>query len=128
MRPQPMPRTEKASSRSSGSSGEEEAARYLEERRYAIVARNFRSRRGEVDIIAEKGGTLVFVEVKKRSDGALDTLEYSVNEKKQRRIIETANYFLFNNRKYNSMGIRFDVIFVSPEGITHLESAFVERV
>ena len=93
-----------------------------------IISRNFRHRGGEVDIIAVDKETLVFVEVKTWSFYGIDALEQGLNIKKQRRIIETAKYFLSLNRKYRYMAIRFDVIFISPDGINHLASAFMESV
>jgi putative endonuclease len=111
-----------------GRSGEDAAAKYLEEKGLEILERNFRSAWGEVDIIAREGETLVFVEVKAWSAYKIDALEHGLNEKKQRRIIETAKYFLSIHRDYRYMAVRFDVVFASPHGIIHLESAFVERV
>jgi putative endonuclease len=111
-----------------GRAGEAAAARYLEEKGLKILERNFRGDSGEVDLIAFEGETLVFVEVKTWSTLGLDALEQGLNEKKQRRIIETAKYFLFSHREYRYMAIRFDVVFVTPGGITHLVSAFAERV
>jgi len=93
-----------------------------------ILERNFRFARGEVDIIARDGETLVFAEVKSWGRYGIDALEQALDIKKQRKIIETSKYFLSVNRKYKYMAIRFDVIFISPGGITHLASAFTERV
>jgi putative endonuclease len=111
-----------------GRAGEASAARYLEEKGLKILERNFRGASGEVDLIALEGETLVFVEVKTWSTLGIEALEQGLNAKKQRRIIETAKYFLSSHRKYRYMAVRFDVVFVAPEGITHLASAFVERV
>ena len=111
-----------------GRSGEDTASAFLEKAGMLIIERNFRHRGGEVDIIALDGETLVFVEVKSWSYYGIDSLEYGVDEKKQRRIIETAKYFLSVNRKYRYMAVRFDVVFITPRGITHLASAFTERV
>jgi putative endonuclease len=108
--------------------GENRAAAALEAKGMEIVARNFRSRTGEIDIIALEGDILVFVEVKAWNHYGLEDLRLGVNEKKRRRIIETAKYFLLEHRKYNEMGIRFDVVFISPNDIVHLASAFTERV
>ncbi|GHT82211.1 UPF0102 protein [Spirochaetia bacterium] len=93
-----------------------------------ILARNFRSRTGEIDIIAREAETIVFVEVKTWTHYGFEDLHLGVNEKKQRRIIETAKYFLLEHREYNGMGIRFDVVFISPRDLIHLASAFMERV
>ena len=108
--------------------GEEAAAYLLEAKGMKIIAKNFRSRRGEVDIIAQDGETLVFAEVKTWSAYGIEALEYGINEKKQKKIIESSKYFLSLHREYKYMAIRFDVLFVSPHGITHLASAFTECV
>jgi putative endonuclease len=111
-----------------GRAGEIAAAFLLEEKGMLILERNFRTRSGEVDIIALDGETLVFIEVKTWSVYGIDTLEHALNDKKRRKIIETSKYFLMLNRKYRYMAIRFDIVFISPAGITHLASAFTERV
>ena len=111
-----------------GKRGEDRAAQYLEQAGIQIITRNFRSFYGEIDIIALDGETLVFAEVKNWSVYNIENLQYSVNAQKQRRIIETAKYFLSVNRKYNEKAVRFDVIFVGNDAITYLAGAFMERV
>jgi len=111
-----------------GREGEDRAARALEEAGMGIVARNFRWRRGEIDIIALDGETLAFVEVKAWSAFGMENLAYGIDRGKRRRIIETAKYFLSRNRQYYRMGIRFDVVFVDKGAVTHLASAFTETV
>jgi putative endonuclease len=111
-----------------GKAGEDRAARFLEEAGCHIIGRNFRSEAGEVDIIAEDGETLVFVEVKSWATYSLENLEYAVNPKKQKKIIETAKIFLENHREYSNNQVRFDVIFIGPGCVRHLASAFMESV
>ncbi|AEF86397.1 conserved hypothetical protein [Treponema primitia ZAS-2] len=111
-----------------GREGETRAAAALEEKGMEIIARNFRSRTGEIDIIARDGDIIVFIEVKTWSSFGFEELRIGLNEKKQRRIIETAKYFLSEHREYNEMSIRFDVVFINHHDITHLASAFMERV
>ena len=111
-----------------GKKGEDQAAAALEASGMTIVARNVRSKQGEVDIIALDGETIVFVEVKTWSAYGMEDLRYAIDSRKQHKIIETAKYFLSKNRKYSKMAIRFDVIFVKNNSITHLASAFTERV
>ena len=81
-----------------------------------------------MDIIALDGDVIVFAEVKTWSAYGIDALEQALNIKKQRKIIETSKYFLSLHREYRYMAIRFDVIFIAPQGITHLASAFTESV
>ena len=111
-----------------GREGENRAVQAFEAAGMEIIARNFRSGRGEIDIIALDGETLVFAEVKTWSAYSIENLSYSVNPKKQKRIIETAKYFLSNNRQYYGRGIRFDVVFVGNKSVTHLASAFMEQL
>jgi len=115
-------------SRRKGQDGEDRAAAYLTAQGYEIVARNFRSTFGEIDIIASDHEALVFIEVKAWSYFGLENLEYAVNLQKQQRIIKTAKFFLATHREYNSIALRFDIIFISSQGIHHLASAFMERV
>ena len=111
-----------------GKEGENRAVQALESAGMTIIARNFRSQWGEIDIIALDRGILVFIEVKAWSKLGMDNLSYSLSPKKQRRIIETAKYFLSIYRQYYGRAIRFDVVFIGKEAVTHLASAFMERI
>ncbi len=108
-----------------GNNGESAAAIYLRFHGYKIIERNFSCRFGEIDIIAQKGELLVFVEVKTRKKDSLVDGVYSVDYYKQQRIIKTAKIFLAKQRdEYN---VRFDVILVESGAIpkiNHIESAF----
>jgi putative endonuclease len=111
-----------------GKKGEEQAAAALEAAGMKIIAKNVRSKYGEVDIVALDGETVVFAEVKAWSAYGMEDLQYSINIRKQRKIIKTANFFLSENREYSRMAVRFDVIFVKNNSISHLASAFMESV
>jgi putative endonuclease len=74
--------------------GEELAARYLRERGYIIRERNWRCQIGEVDIIAEEGDALVFVEVRTRRGRDFGTPEESVTPRKRAKLIEVAEAYL----------------------------------
>jgi len=111
-----------------GKKGEGIAAKALEEAGMSVIARNFRWRRGEIDIIALDGETVVFAEVKTCTAFGMESLTHSVNARKQQRIIETAKYFLGANRQYDCKAIRFDVVFIGKKAVTHLASAFMETV
>jgi putative endonuclease len=118
------------STRARGTAGEDRAATYLAGKGYEILARNFRSRRGEVDIVARRGDTVAFVEVKCWGVFGQGDLEYSVGGGKQRRIVAAARWFLARRAEGAGKRLRFDVILV-PGGsgeIRHIEDAFaVER-
>jgi len=111
-----------------GKKGEEQAAEALEAAGMSIIAKNVRSRHGEIDIIALDGQTIVFIEVKAWSAYGIEELQYSLDQKKQRRIIETAKYFLLAHREYSRMSVRFDVVFIKENSVSHLASAFTENV
>jgi putative endonuclease len=104
-----------ASARRRGEAAEALAARFLAERGLAIVARNYRTRLGEVDIVAREGATLVFVEVRMRSWAAYGGAAGSVDGRKQRRIVAAARHYL--SRLRAEPPCRFDVLTIQgPQG------------
>jgi len=115
------------STRQIGLDGESLAAKALQERGFCIIARNLRSRWGEIDLIAIDGEVLVFIEVKNWSAYGIENLALAVNKRKQNRIIETAKYFIDTHREYCYKPVRFDIVYIRPgEPIVHLVSAFTE--
>ena len=93
-----------------GQLGEKLAKKFLEEREYKIICQNFKSRQGEIDIIAkDKDKTIVFVEVKTRTSLEFGNPAEAVNETKMEHILKVAKYFLYSNKISNN-NIRFDVI------------------
>ncbi len=105
-----------------GDIGERQAAVYLMLHGYKIIKRNYRTRQGEIDIIAEKNGALVFVEVKKRKNDVFGGGSAAVNTVKQKRIIKAAQSFLAFYEK--EVPCRFDVIEINANKITHIKNAF----
>lgn len=96
-----------------GELGEKLAKRFLEERGYTIICQNFRTKQGEIDIIArDKYKTIIFVEVKTRTSLEYGNPAEAVDENKMRRIISTARYYLHIN-KLEDNTMRFDIIEVS---------------
>ena len=89
--------------------GEDLAARALESRGYAILERRYRTDRGEIDIVAEDGETLVFVEVKARADQEFGTAAECVTPAKQRRVARMAAEYLATHRVADRP-CRFDVV------------------
>lgn len=121
----------KLSTRAVGNAGEDKACAWLRSHGYEIVARNWRARCGEIDIIAHKDGVLVFAEVKTLPSGDAETLAHELGRRKQRRIVETAQLFLANHRKYRYTAVRFDVLVVDMPNwseVYHIEDAFSEPV
>ncbi len=106
-----------------GQAGEEQAALFLQQKGYQIVARNFRIPQGELDLVATTHKTLVFVEVKTRSYEAFGGPLAAVTPAKQKRLLLAAlEYIKMKSPKFDS--IRFDVVCVLPNGIEHIENAF----
>lgn len=97
-----------------GREGEDAAVRFLEGEGYRIVARNVRFRHGEIDIVAEEGGALVFVEVKTRRSDRFGTAAEAVNGAKQRQLVGLASLYLSGLRGGADRPCRFDVVAVAP--------------
>lgn len=111
-----------------GKFGEDCAAQFLEDNGYKIVARNFRIRSAEIDIVAQLGNVIIFVEVKARSSIRHGLPVEAVNFRKQKKIIEAAGVFL-QNENFSDCACRFDVVEVYLRGerveeINHIENAF----
>jgi putative endonuclease len=92
-----------------GERGEERAVAELERRGYAILERRYRTRHGEIDIVARDGDTLVFVEVKARVTAECGTAAEAVTVRKQRRLAAMAVDYLARQRITNTP-CRFDVV------------------
>ncbi len=92
-----------------GKLGEDLACEELAHRGYAIVARRYRCRGGELDIIARQGGTLVFVEVKLRDGNAFGEAAEAVTRPKRRRIVRLAQEYLMRQH-VGDVCCRFDVV------------------
>lgn len=97
-----------------GARGEEAAARHLAQNGYAILARNFRVRWGEIDIIAEKDGMLCFVEVKTRTSGRFGEPREAVDKRKRQHLWLAAEAYLAEHPWEGPM--RFDVMEVRCAG------------
>lgn len=114
-----MKRTER------GRSGEDLAAKYLEGKGKKVLARNFRARGGEVDIVVRDGEVLAFVEVKTGRPGAFGPPESWVTPKKRAHLIRAAQVYLAKNPWEGD--VRFDVVAVEVGEdirIRHIKDAF----
>jgi len=109
-----------------GRQGEAEAVRYLREKGYEIMARNYRHQHAEIDLVAQKSKLLIFVEVKTRTNLSYGNPEEFVSYTKARLVMKAAEHYIFANDWQHD--IRFDVIAVTVAGhevrIKHLEDAF----
>jgi len=111
-----------------GSHGEELAAAFLQRSGLKIIARNFRCKGGEVDIVAKDGDTFIFIEVKTRKTLAYGPPQLAVTPFKQRQISKAALTWLSRNRLHDHPA-RFDVIAIVLEDsyrhrIEHIRNAF----
>ncbi|MGH9373571.1 MAG: YraN family protein [Vicinamibacterales bacterium] len=107
--------------------GEEMAVEELERLGYAILARRYRTECGEIDIVADDRGTLVFVEVKAREDAEFGTAAEAVTPWKQRRLVRMARDYLTRER-ISDCPCRFDVVAIMfdrvPPALELFRSAF----
>lgn len=111
-----------------GQWGEDAASDYLKQNGYKILERNYHSHFGEIDIIAQEGECICFVEVKTRKNSYFGFPAEFVNLTKQQKIIKTAEFYLTNNIVVNN-SYRFDIIEVfhydkQIAKINHLKGAF----
>ena len=120
----------KPHTRELGKGGEEKAARYLTEKGYRLLERNYQCRQGELDIVArDPAGMLVFVEVKAAFTRAAGDPGYWVDKRKQRQIGRVAGVYLAE-RRMTDCACRFDVITMIVEAgerpdLRHYENAFM---
>ncbi len=112
-----------------GKEGESRACGFLEKNGYLIIERNYRGRKGEIDIIARKESVLVFVEVKSWSSIPLSEAGFSIDRVKRERMIDTARQYIFKNgNSVSDLDIRFDFIFIdaSQGTVSHSENVIGE--
>jgi putative endonuclease len=100
-----------------GKTGEELAIAELERRGYAVLARRYRTKHGEIDIVARDGETIVFVEVKARATAEFGTAAEAVTRRKQLQLASMAADYLARNRLTN-VPCRFDVVAIDGIGET----------
>ena len=105
-----------------GKEGERVACLYLRQHGYALIERNWRCRFGEIDIIARDGGTLAFVEVKRRSGSGYGGAEGALTLRKQRRIVTAARMYLPQTQ--SDLPVRFDLVAMEEGRMTLLKNAF----
>ena len=110
-----------------GRAGEAVAEAFLRARDYTIVARNFRCRAGEIDLVALDGRVLVFVEVRSRRGERAGTPLESVDGRKQAQVGRVARHFLAahgwqeRDARFDVIGVRFDC---EPPDVEHVRNAF----
>lgn len=99
------------------------AALWLQARLYRILARNYRIQGGEIDIVARRGDTIAFVEVKARGD--LDAAALAITRQKQKRVSRAANRWLATHPRAANCTLRADAVLIAPRRLPrHVENAF----
>jgi len=109
--------------RLTGQQAEDRALRYLTRRNYQFITRNYYRRCGEIDLIMLKDNVLVFVEVRYRATPDQGHPIETVNSKKTKRIIKTAELFVIDHPQIMFNNMRFDIIGVAgnwPNGLSHV--------
>ncbi len=109
-----------------GKAGEDRAAKFLTSQGYRILERNYRTPHGEIDLIALHQGTIVFVEVKTRTNDAFGAPELAVTPQKQRRMVNSALGYI-KYRKLHQVPCRFDVVAISTaaeQELSLIQNAF----
>lgn len=110
-----------------GIEGENVAVKFLEKRGYRIITRNYKTRIGEIDIIAQDGDTIVFVEVKTRGDESFGKPFEAVNKRKRQKLKNLA--LLYLKKQGREFPVRFDVLSIfcrdnRNKEIEHIKDAF----
>lgn len=108
-----------------GDIGENIALKYLLSKGASIIEHNYRTKIGEIDIIANMNNELVFIEVKSRSNVRFGYPAEAVNYKKIQKIVKVAKYYILKNNLYN-LSIRFDVVevYFNENRVNHIVNAF----
>lgn len=110
--------------RSTGNEKEQLACDYLRERGMEILERNFRTARGEIDIVGYHEGYLVFVEVKYRKTRTKGWAAEAVDYRKQYRICRTGDYYRYRHHVSERQSVRYDVLAIQGTEICWIKNAF----
>jgi putative endonuclease len=104
-----------------GNQAEQIAADYLKQQGLKLLETNYRCRFGEIDLIMRDNKTLVFVEVRLRSNAMFGGAVYSINSSKQKKLIITAEHFLQQHTTLAKQACRFDAILMDKTSATDLQ-------
>ena len=108
-----------------GDFGESKASEYLKLKNYKIIKRNYRVRNGEIDIIAKApDDTLVFIEVKARSNQSYGHALESITPTKLQKIRKTSLFYIYKNQNETEHTYRYDVIYFQNNRMEHLENIY----
>lgn len=112
-RPTPLAASSDSSTVAKGRRAEELALQYLQGKGLRLIARNYRCRVGEVDLVMTQAGIVVFVEVRSRASSAFVNPKETVDWRKQRRLARVAAWFLRSHPDLAARPVRFDVVSVT---------------
>ncbi len=104
--------------------GEEAAVKALKKQGYKILERNHATRFGEIDVIAEEDGCLVFVEVKKRNTDQFGDALSAITKAKQQHMIKSALWYMKKHKCFNRH-VRFDAVGLDGERVKIVKGAFM---
>jgi putative endonuclease len=122
-RVKPPPAPERVAAFNTGLTAEARAEEFLQQHGYRILARRFRTRYGEIDIVAQAQRLVAFVEVKARA--RIDDAAYAVTPRQQARIIDAARAWLMTHPEHGDFELRFDALLIAPgRPPCHLLAAF----
>lgn len=107
-----------------GAAAEDAAVEFLQQQGFKILAQNYHTPYGELDIVALKQQLLVFAEVRLRKAGALVSAQHTVTPRKQQKIIQSAQYFLQQITDYQGCDCRFDVMALQPQHMANKTAAY----
>jgi putative endonuclease len=110
-------------SRAVGDQAERRAAAFLERHGFRILERNYVCKGGEIDLVCDDAGTLVFVEVRARASDRYGGAAATVRHDKQRHVVHAARHYLVA-RKVGDVACRFDVVAIEGDHVEHYKDAF----
>ena len=112
-----------------GQSAEKYTLNYLKNKGLKLIAKNYRSRNAEIDLIMQDREYIVFIEVRFREKNIYGKAFASVNYRKQKKIIEGAKFFLLQNPEKQHMPCRFDVVGIEKnnKNIDWIKNAFITK-
>jgi putative endonuclease len=113
-----------ATKREIGIEGEDMATKALEKKGYKIIEKNYRSKFGEIDIVAEEKGYLVFIEVKRRTSGSFGGSFDAIDERKKAHMVRSAQYYLKSHKCFDRKA-RFDVVGIDGDELKIIQHAFI---
>lgn len=115
----------KGRSSTRGDRAELDAERYLREQGLSTIAKNYRCKRGEIDLIMSDKDTIVFVEVRYRNNADYGSPLETVTKSKQKKLLIAAQYYLSEKKLSGNTQVRFDVVGICADQYQWIQSAFL---